>query len=280
MNHKTFIFSLLEVPLGNIDWYDTMYLASIMDGHRSAYAMHKLQKKIYEEKKLSNPADAEQFRPIAYININKRFRKLQRQGILEEEKIIGGSSHGAKNYRITERGLVFLIADGYDHLIIKYYKYFYQTKLFQTFILPYFENKTLNEPTIPFLKIIDYYLIDICIKINHGLNPNVLEEYSYDPKIPLSKQYDIEKADPNEDPTNNIFPLIILMTQLQTLHKSFILELALMDKNITDMRTICKNEDRLKTIEVLSKDKKYLSELTKIRSDIDHASKQLLSTRT
>ena len=41
MNVKSFIFSLLETPMGYIDWDDKFFLYEILEGYTSAYAMEK-----------------------------------------------------------------------------------------------------------------------------------------------------------------------------------------------------------------------------------------------
>ena len=86
-------------------------------------------------------------KPHAYININKRVRKLYQSGFLEEVKVPGGFLHGARNYKISEKGFVFLFA---HNVHLNFYKYFGElskTKLFQIFIAPYFDNNTIQECT-------------------------------------------------------------------------------------------------------------------------------------
>ena len=80
----------------------------------------------------------------AYQNINRRFQKYHKLGILEEINTVGGSLHGRKDFKVSEKGLVFLIADGMHPDIYKNLKNFSQSKLFQTFIFPYFERRTLE----------------------------------------------------------------------------------------------------------------------------------------
>ena len=41
MNEKTFLYSLLETPMGYIDWNDKMFLYEILEGYKSAYTMNK-----------------------------------------------------------------------------------------------------------------------------------------------------------------------------------------------------------------------------------------------
>jgi hypothetical protein len=98
--------------MGYIDWNDKMFLYEILEGYKSAYAMEKKHKTEYKEKKLSDPDNAEQYKPLTYPNINKRFQKYYKLGILEEITIVGSSQHGRKDFKVSEKGLVFLIADG------------------------------------------------------------------------------------------------------------------------------------------------------------------------
>ena len=45
MNAKSFIFSLLETPMGYIDWDDKLFLFEILEGYSSTYAMDKKHEK-------------------------------------------------------------------------------------------------------------------------------------------------------------------------------------------------------------------------------------------
>ena len=152
-----------------------------------------------------------------------------------------------------------------------------QSKLFQTFILPYFDSKTIEQYTLPLTKFIEYYLEDICSKINNALNPELLEEYSYDPKLPLSQQPNLNKDEPYEDYAYAIPPISDLLIQLENTHKSLILDLASMNEEILNNQVpYPTKEDKIKTVQLLSKDKIFMNELKKIKTDIDNSYNKLI----
>ena len=278
MNVKSFIFSLLETPMEYIDWNDKMFLYDILEGYTSAYALNKKHKIEYEKGKLSDPYNAEQDKPLAYQNINKRFQKYHKLGILEEIKTVGNSKHGRKDFKVSEKGLVFLIADGMHPDMHTKFKYFSQSKLFQTFIFPYFESQTIEQHTISLIRFIEYYLEDVCLKINNALNPQLLEEYQYDTQLSLSEQYDWKSGDSEEDPSYMIRPISDLLIQLDTTHKSLILDLVSMNEKILNNHNPQPTrEDKIKTIQLLSKDRIFMNEFKKIKIDIDNSYNKLLN---
>ena len=278
MNVRSFILSFLATPIGHLNWDDREFLSQIVEGYTSSYAMHKKHEREYEKEKLADPDNAERYKPVAYININKRFRKYHRLGILEEETIVGGYAHGARNYKVSEKGLVFLFLDVIHPNIYENFRNFSQSELFQTFILPYFESKTIEHYTVSLTKFIEYYLEDICSKINNALNPELLEEYQYNTKLPLSQQFHLINDDPYEDLIYAIYPISNLLIQLETAHKSFILDLASMNEDILNKSVpIPTEEDKIKTIQLLSKDKIFMNEFKKIKADIDNSYNKLLN---
>jgi hypothetical protein len=277
MDAKSFILSLLETPVGHLNWNDREFLSQIVEGSTSAYTMHKRHEEEYQQKKLSDPDNAKKYKPLAYININKRFRKYHRLGLLEEEAIVGGYAHGARNYKVSEKGLVFLFLDVIHPEISENFRNFSQSKLFQTFILPYFESKTIEHYTISLTKFIEYYLENICNKINNALNPELLEQYQYNTKLPLSQQFDFINDDPY-DLLYATYPISNLLIQLETAHKSLILDLVSMNDEILTNRVPYPTEkDKIKTIQLLSKDKIFINEFKKIKIDIDNSYNKLLN---
>jgi hypothetical protein len=260
-----------------MNWDDRDFLSEIVEGSTSAYAMHKRHTSEYERERKKDPDNTELYKPLAYININKRFRKYHRLGLLEEEIIDGGYAHGARNYRVSEKGLVFLFLDVIHPNIDDNFRKFSQSKLFHTFILPYFETKTIEHYTLSLTRFIEYYLEDICSKISNALNPKLLEEYHYNTKLPLSQQFDLNNNDPYEDPAYAINPISELLIQLETTHKSLILDLVSMNEKIlTRYVPNPTKEDKIKTIQLLSKDKIFMSEFKKIKNEIDNSYNKLL----
>jgi hypothetical protein len=278
MNVKSFLFTLLETPMSYIDWNDKMFLFEVLEGYTSAYAMDKKHIKEYEEKKLSDPDNAEQYKPLAYQNLRLRFKKYHQFGILERITTIGDSEHARKDFKVSEKGLVFLIADGMHPDIHTNFEYFAQSNLFKTFIFPYFESHIFEQSTLSLIGLIEYYLEDVCLKINNALNPQLLEEYGYNPALPLSEQYDWKSGDPEEDPSYIILPIWNLLIQLETTHKSLILDLVSMNEKILNNHNPKPTkQDKIKTIQLLSKDKIFMKEFKKIKTDIDNSYNKLLN---
>ena len=278
MNVRSFILSLLETPMGYIDWDDKIFLYEILQGYTSAYSMDKKHEKEYEEQKLSKPDIAESYKPLAYQNINRRFQKYNKLGILEEITTLGNSQHGRKDFKVSEKGLVFLIADGMYPNIYENFQSFSQSKLFQTFIFPYFESQTLKQYTMSLIQFVGYYLEDICIKINNALNPKLLDENGYNPELTLSEQYDWKSGDPEDDPSNYIIPINDILIQLEISSKSFIIDLVSMNEKILNYNNPKPTkEDKIKTIQLLSKDKIFMNKLKKIKTDIDNSYNKLLN---
>jgi hypothetical protein len=264
--------------MGYINWNDKMFLFEVLEGYTSAYAMDKKHIKEYEEKKLSDPDNAKQYKPLTYQNLRLRFKKYHEFGILERITTIGDSEHARKDFKVSEKGLVFLIADGMHPDMHANFEYFSQSRLFQTFIFPYFESQTIEQYTISLIRFIEYYLQDICLKINNALNPQLLEEYGHDITLPLSQQYDLKSDDLEEDPSYIIGSIRDLLIQLETTHKSLILDLVSMNKKILNNHNPRPTEeDKIKTLQLLSKDEKFMNEFKNIKNDIDNSYNKLLN---
>jgi hypothetical protein len=278
MNEKTFLYSLLETPMGYIDWNDKMFLYEILEGYKSAYTMNKKHKEEYKKEKLKDPDNILRIKPLTYQNLRLRFKKYHELGILERITTVGDSEHARKDFKVSEKGLTFLIADGMHPDMHTKFEYFAQSRLFQTFIFPYFESQTIEQRTISLIRFIEYYLEDVCLKINNALNPQLLEEYGYNPALPLSEQYDWKSGDSEEDPSYIIRPIWDLLIQLETTHKSLILDLVSMNEKILNNHNPQPTrEDKIKTIQLLSKDRIFMNEFKKIKIDIDNSYNKLLN---
>jgi hypothetical protein len=281
MNVKRYIFYLLQTPIGTISLDDELFLREILRGTTSAYKMHRTMKRSYELKKLSvndfsNPLESYLIKPPAYININKRFRKLNKLGFLEEINNPGGYLHSARNYKISEKGFVFLLGHKVHFDFYKYFKELSKTKLFQIFIVPYFDNKTVQECTLTLFRFIVFYLEDICIKISNTLNPDILERYHFDRTIPLAEQYG--KIDNPEDNLVYANPYLYeLFITLKNSYKSLILDIISMDQEILKTRRQPDKEDKRQTLILLSNDKKFMNTLKKIKEEINHQTDKLLN---
>lgn len=280
MNVNRYIFYLFQTPIGTVSLDDELFLRNILNGYTSAYSMQGKMKRSYESRKISdydfsNSLESYLIKPPAYININKRFRKLYELGFLEEINVPGGFLHGARNYKISEKGFVFLLAHKVHFDFYKYFKELSKTKLFQIFISPYFDNKTIQECTLILSRFIIFYLEDICTKISNSLNPDILERYHFDRTIPLSEQYG-KIEDPEDNLVNENPYLYDLFIRLKNSYKSLILDLISMDQEILKTCRQIDNEDKRKTSKLLSKDKKFMNILKKIKEDINQQTDKLL----
>jgi hypothetical protein len=79
---------------------DRDFLLLFIKGFTSSYAIWSHIKKEAKEK----GADNTSLKVMAYNNVNVRVTNLLREGFLEEVKI-GGSIHGRKDFRLTNKGL-------------------------------------------------------------------------------------------------------------------------------------------------------------------------------
>ena len=122
-----------------IETGDEIYLHWILDGHTSAYKIWLVHKKEYG--------------PIAYKNVHRRIKKLFNANLIEDVKIEGGFKHGARNYKLTTRGLVYifgelLIPRNITNILL-IYPY---NILFAAFLYPYLRKGRLNQLPIASLE--------------------------------------------------------------------------------------------------------------------------------
>ena len=104
-----------EVNLGEIE---SLFLRRIADGKSSAYSLFLYLKSP------DTPAHPHK-KPMAYKNVNKRVRRLEELKLIEFEK---KSGRNAKHYKLTTKGLWYIISDirAYDtNLFIKYKENFF-----------------------------------------------------------------------------------------------------------------------------------------------------------
>jgi hypothetical protein len=290
MNANRYIYYLLQTPLGTLSVDDETYLRYILQGYTSAYAIQqkmlgktkrndKTKKEFYYDYYYDDDDSSSPYgsflKPPAYININKRVRKLYKLGFLEELKVPGGFLHGARKYKISEKGFVYLFARNAGLNFYKYFGELVKTDLFQIFIAPYFDNKTLQDCTKTLSWFIVFYLQDICTKISNSLNPEILERYNFDRTIPLTEQYG--KINNQEDNLVYLNPhLYNLFIRLINSYKSLILDLISLDQRMLYTRYLDDEEDKRKTLTLLSKDKKFMTTLKKVKKEIDNQIDQLL----
>ncbi|MGC2682016.1 MAG: hypothetical protein WA323_09115 [Candidatus Nitrosopolaris sp.] len=196
------------------DPFDVDILLNIMNGYESVYKLH---------------TKMEEIKPITYKNVLRRVHKLYESRVIEP--IEGNFKHGAINYRLTSRGLMYLFSTGtmpvyIDEVIIKYP----DNILFKVLIYNYFEKSTLRDCTYTLERFLSEY-VAICCQIiaSH-----------------LTTRFKIQTD--------------VMNAQLRWQNRSFILNLATAKDELIGWRDQ-KENDRQETLELLANDKKFLTVL-------------------
>ena len=124
-------------------------------------------------------------------------------------------------------------------------------------------------------RFIVFYLEDICTKISNSLNPEILERYHFDRTIPLSEQYG--KIDnPEENLVYQNPHLYDLFIRLKNSYKSLILDIISWIKRYLKNSNQPDEEDKIKTLMLISKDKKFMNTFKKIKEQINNSNNKLL----
>lgn len=153
MDVREYMFEVSREPIPrSIDLDDEIFLTYIAEGINSAYKIFKhLEHQVYHP---------------AYKNVHKRVQKLLRYGLIEEEILEPRPLHGAKNYRLKTRGLVYYCS----HLsgigdFIHFINVILSHKddiIFKTFLFPFLERRTIKNATYTLTKLISNYIIECC----------------------------------------------------------------------------------------------------------------------
>ena len=190
------------IPIG-LDGRDQLFLSWILEGDTSAY-------KIYSRKK----------KTTAYKNVNRRIKKLFDAKLIEEVTIHGGFKHGARNYRLTSRGLVYILAEEYIPLndVSRITSMYPDNILFNTFLYPYFDRRTIKLAPRSLVWLINKYIEETCEITRYTLD--LLAEH----------HHDFHKKAITIEPSNILlYPeLIKLYIQLTWHIKSFLFKVASM----------------------------------------------------
>jgi hypothetical protein len=290
MNIQGYISDIIKkgsIPTG-IDTIDQTFLKWILEGYTSAYRIHSKHE--------------EQNGPIAYKNVHRRIKKLFNSKLIEEVIIHGGFKHGAINYKLTTRGLVYYFAE------LEGLKFFEldapnirsislthsQDILFSTFLYPYFEKTTIISATYSLVKLIENYVEEICQITRHALQ--VSAEYIDDPNI-------LKTMEP--DNIGGYPPLEKLYFQLTWHIKSFLMKVAIMKEEHIDWRFSkilltalrksevytnkffisvgkiqCVANDQIETYNLLSQDQRFLRALKEAGRDFNEGYQKLLAVKT
>lgn len=247
MNANEYISEFLKHKPIRMDELNEVFLWLIMEEYSSSYKLHCFLK--------------QNGGAIAYKNVNARVHRLYEAGLIEKvRKKVG--FHNAVNYRLTARGLVYIFSELMSPsdaaaIILSHS----ENILFETFVYPYFERRTLKRATYTFVGMLENYIREACQNIRYFLNPDRIALYSNDPS----------------------FLIEVLEFQLNWHVRSFILKLSTMKEGFTDWREwpyekvqCTPEEDKSKTFSLLSRDKKFMRALKEAEGELREGYEMLI----
>jgi hypothetical protein len=211
MDILEYIFEITEpTQIHNIGQSEEVFLEFILEGTTSPYQIFSRLKK------------EEAMPRLAYKNVHRRIKKLLDLNMIEEIKTEGGFKHGARNFRLTTRGIIYtfteLGAPPKSNMLLSYYS---ENTLFKTFLYPYFEANTIKSATYSLFRLIENYLEECCRITRYALEWQTGYADLIDPKT--------TRGDILDSP-----PIQILQYQLNWHIQSFILKLSIMTEDIID----------------------------------------------
>jgi hypothetical protein len=276
MDMKEYISEVVKmgpIPEG-IDRAHEIFLEWILKGHTSAYKIYLVHKNSV-------------YRPIAYKNVHRRIKRLFQANFIEDVKVEGGFKHGARNYKLTTRGLVYIFREelsigDINSILLKYP----DDVLFKALLYPYFEKRTIKLATYSLLSLIGDYIAECC----------QITRYFLDRLMEYTRIRDDNTIAPDE--IGLYIPLQMLYLQLNWHIKSFLFRVAAMKEDHTDWRGSvtelpvppgdpvlalrkirCTANDRMQTYELLSEDKKFMHALKDVESDFREGYQKLLEIK-
>lgn len=235
MDADEYISEFLTVVPTSLDGTDEFFLSQILSGYTSAYKLYSLLKK-------------ERY-PMAYKNVHRRIRRIYEGGLIEENPQPGGYKHGAINYRLTSRGLMYLFSElitpnNIHEVMLKYPK----NTLFKLFIYDYFEKETLRHSTYTLTSLLQNYIEECCQKIRLFVSSTLVDKWNaYEGEGYLESGNSLKYT---------------LVYQLEWHKRSFILKVATLKNELIDWRNKRAN-DRQETLKLLANDKKFMAALEK-----------------
>lgn len=268
MDLLEYIFEACRFPPADLDFVDTTFLNSIASGRNTtAY-------KLWNWNRRTNKGSSVD---MAYKNVHRRVQSLLKSGLISEIVIPGGFKHGAKNFALTTRGLVYLysILWGSKDIsdLIRSHR---ESPLLRTFIYPFFEIKTIANAT-PTLKLLLENFITACCQTTATYS-RLLGDYIEDFKSVKSKSDLL-----------GIVPINYMYYRLRSDTVSFIVKCALSvgefedweeyealgperswkeDIVISNNSTLISSEDKIKTYRLLANDKKFMKALKKVEEEV------------
>jgi hypothetical protein len=271
MDVLEYIYEVVQVnpiPFHYLDNLDESFLYYILEGHSSAYQIYCLLKK--------------EDRPLAYKNVHRRIKRLFEANLIEEIKTESGFKHGARNYKLATRGLVYFFSEFGGPDKHKFFLTYSENILFRTFLYPYLERNTIKSATYSLVRLIENYLEECCQMTTYALD--IMVDYIYPPgtDITLSE--------------------IILLPPIEKLYfrlkwhiKSFLIKTAIF-KDAIDWRDLlkhpsesrrfpskekirCTADDRIETFSLLSGDKKFIKALEEVKGDFSEGYNKLIELK-
>lgn len=237
-----------------VDSIDELLLWNIMQGATSAYKLYSIGKD--ENKKPS----------LAYKNVHRRIRRIHEAGLIEEITKQGGYKHGAINYRLTSRGLMYLFSElmtpkNIHEIMLKYS----QNTLFKFFVYGFFEKQTLTQSTRTLEFLLQDYIEEGCQKIRLFVDSSLVENYNA-----YGDEGYLEPGNSLKD---------ILNHQLEWHKRSFILKVATMKGELLSWR-VNKTNDREQTLDLLANDKKFMNALEEYGGELREGYETLITLRS
>jgi len=256
-------------PMEDIGYLEEEFLEFVLEGTTSPYQIFRRLKK------------EDGMQPIAYKNVHRRIRKLLDLNMIEEIKTLGGFKHGARNFRLTTRGIVYIFSElgapqSKSKILLSYYS---ANTLFKTFLYPYLEANTIKSATYSLFRLIENYLEECCRITRYALDWMVDYTDRNDPHVTML-------GSP---------PIVALHYQLNWHIRSFILKLCIMTEDVIDWREYpnpdpetrspsmdriqCVKNDRMETFTLLANDKKFMRALQEVEKPFSEGYKTIIKLK-
>ena len=254
---------------------DEIFLLYIHSGLNSAY-------KIYSHVKKKKNA---MIPPISYKSVHKRVQKLLGNGMIEEVHREDGFAHGAKNYRLKPRGLIYIISEIVEQnqsIFIPFMKAQKDSIIIKTFIDPLFERKTVMNGTYTLTTFLMNYIIDCC----------EITRYCFERLATFEDNGGLKKSS-----LFQTYPVAYMFYRLNWTVKSFFLRCAMLDEKREDWKHYAANQgwlevpapsqgkiqclanDRKETQSLLATDKKFMAKLREIEDDFKNGFNAMMENK-
>jgi hypothetical protein len=133
---------------------------------------------------------------MAYKNVHKRVTRLADLHLIEEFDYKYPGTHGAKYYKITDKGIFYLIYSSRtypDSLRLENLIRYHGDPVLETILFPYFEDKSLTRYTFTFLYALSSYLAECCGTMLGAINGIKEEDQNEKKKNMAMLKYDLKR---------------------------------------------------------------------------------------